>query len=333
VDLLRHADTALHAAKTSGRGRVQLFEQTLGEDVEHRYALAADLRAALADEDLRLEFQPIVDLEAGTVIGMEALARWTHPERGVVSPSLFVPVAELTGVSPALDRWVIRRALHEMAVLREAGVVPHDAYLAVNLSACNVIDGFVFDDLLQWTEDSGLPASQLVLEITETAIMQNTDVAVRLLRRLRDQGFRIAMDDFGTGYSSLAYLRDLPISALKIDRSFVADITEQQDALAIVGSIIDLARAVGVDVIAEGVETPEQAALLRRLGCVTAQGWLWSPAVSTRELLSGPIWLSPSAIARAAAYPGRTSRREKRGTGLADGLRKMFELSRTERTY
>jgi diguanylate cyclase (GGDEF)-like protein/PAS domain S-box-containing protein len=325
ADLLRHADTALHAAKSAGRGRVQVYEQTLGEDVEHRYALAADLRAALADETLRLEYQPIVDLEAGTVVGMEALARWTHPEQGLVPPSLFVSVAELTGLAPALDRWVIQRALHEMAVLREAGIVPHDAYLAVNLSACNLTDVFVLDDLLGWLEESGLPASQLVLEITETAIMQNTEIAVRLLRRLRDQGFRIAMDDFGTGYSSLAYLRDLPISALKIDRSFVADISRQQDALAIVASIIDLARAVGVDVIAEGVETAEQAALIKGLGCVTAQGWLWSPAVSMRELLSGPIWLSPSAIARAAAFPERTSRR---GTGLAEGLRRMFEISR-----
>jgi diguanylate cyclase (GGDEF)-like protein/PAS domain S-box-containing protein len=331
VDLLRHADTALHAAKTAGRGRVQVFEETLGADVEHRYALAADLRAALADDDLRLEFQPIVDLQAGVVVGMEALARWTHPERGRVPPSLFVPAAELTGLAPALDRWVIQRALHEMADLREAGVVPHDAYLAVNLSACNLTDCFVFDDLLAWTEDTGLPADQLVLEITETAIMLNTEVAVRLLQRLRDQGFRVAMDDFGTGYSSLAYLRDLPISALKIDRSFVADIPERQDAVAIVASIIDLGRAVGVDVIAEGVETAEQAALLQRLGCVTAQGWLWSPAVSVRELLSGPVWTSPSAIARAAVGGSRTPRREKRGTGLADGLRRLLELPPHER--
>jgi diguanylate cyclase (GGDEF)-like protein/PAS domain S-box-containing protein len=333
TELLCHADTALYAAKSAGRGRVQVFEQTLGEDEEHRYALAADLRAALADEYLRLEFQPIMDLQSGAVVGMEALARWTHPEHGLVPPSVFVPVAERTGAAPALDRWVIERALYEMADLREAGVVPHDAYLAVNLSACSLTDGFVFDDLLAWTEDTGLPADQLVLEITETAIMQNTEVAVRLLRGLRAQGFRIAMDDFGTGYSSLAYLRDLPLSALKIDRSFVADITRQQDALSIVASIIDLARAVDVDVIAEGVETAEQAALLRRLGCVTAQGWLWSPAVSVRELMSGPVWMSPSAAAKRVADAAGPTRREKRGTGLADGLRKLFELPGAERTY
>jgi diguanylate cyclase (GGDEF)-like protein/PAS domain S-box-containing protein len=297
TELLRQADTALHAAKSGGRGRVQGFDQTLGTDVEHRYALSADLRAALADGDLRLEYQPIVDLRWGVVVGVEALARWTHPDRGPVPPSDFVPVAELTGLAPELDRWVIRQALQDMAALRAVGVVPDDAYVAVNLSACNLTDSFVFDDLLTWTEAAGLPATQVVLEITETAIMQNTDVAVRLLRRLRDQGFRVAMDDFGTGYSSLAHLRDLPISALKIDRSFVADITDEQGALAIVASIVDLARGVGVAVIAEGVETPEQSALLQRLGCVTAQGWLWSPAVPITALLSGREWMTHAATA------------------------------------
>ena len=297
TELLRQADTALHAAKSGGRGRVQGFDQTLGADIEHRYALSADLRAALAGGDLRLEYQPIVDLRWGVVVGVEALARWTHLDRGPVPPSDFVPVAELTGLAPELDRWVIRQALQDMAALRAAGVVADDAYVAVNLSACNLTDSFVFDDLLTWTEAAGLPATQVVLEITETAIMRNTDVAVRLLRRLRDQGFRVAMDDFGTGYSSLAHLRDLPISALKIDRSFVADITDEQGALAIVASIVDLARAIGVAVIAEGVETPEQAALLQRLGCVTAQGWLWSPAVPATALLRGREWMTPAATA------------------------------------
>jgi EAL domain-containing protein (putative c-di-GMP-specific phosphodiesterase class I) len=266
-------------------------------DAGTRGGLRADVRAALADGDLRLEYQPIVDLRWGVVVGVEALARWTHPDRGPVPPSDFVPVAELTGLAPELDRWVIRQALQDMAALRAVGVVPDDAYVAVNLSACNLTDSFVFDDLLTWTEAAGLPATQVVLEITETAIMQNTDVAVRLLRRLRDQGFRVAMDDFGTGYSSLAHLRDLPISALKIDRSFVADITDEQGALAIVASIVDLARGVGVAVIAEGVETPEQSALLQRLGCVTAQGWLWSPAVPITALLSGREWMTHAATA------------------------------------
>ena len=162
----------------------------------------------------------------------------------------------------------------------------------------------------------GLPAAQLVLEITETAIMQNTDVAVGVLRDLREHGVRVAMDDSGTGYSSLAYLRDLPISALKIDRSFVADITEQREALAIVAWIVDLARAVGVAVVTEGVETAEQVALLRGLGCATAQGWLWGPAVPLTALMDGHTWMSPPATtATPVACTGATpaSRTASRG--------------------
>ena len=326
MDLLRHADTAVHAGKSAGRGRVHVFEETLGEDLEHRYALAADLRAALEQETLHLEYQPIVDVRSGAVVGMEALARWTHRERGPVSPASFVTVAELSGLAPELDRWVIQRALRDMSALREAGAVPDDAYVAVNLSAANLTDTFVFDHLRRWTEESGLPSSQLVLEITETAIMQDTELAVGLLRDLRDQGFRVAMDDFGTGYSSLAHLRDLPLSALKIDRSFVADITEQRDALAIVAWIVDLARAVGVAVVAEGVETAEQAALLERLGCVTAQGWLWGPAVPLTALVDGREWMRPLAAGSGTTACDMTRRREKRDAGVVPGLQRLIEL-------
>ncbi|MBB3084101.1 EAL domain-containing protein [Geodermatophilus sabuli] len=328
TDLLGRADTAVHTGKSAGRGRVHLYEQTLGDDAADRYALAADLPAALAVEQLHLEYQPIVDLRSGLVVGMEALARWTHPERGPVPPSSFVAAAELLGVAPELDRWVIQRALRDMARLRAAGVVPADAHLAVNLSAADLADSLLFDHLLGWTERCGLPAGQLVLMITETAIMQDTEYAARLLRLLREQGFRVAMDDFGTGYSSLAHLRDLPISALKIDRSFVVDITEQRDALAIVAWIVDLARAVGVAVVAEGVETAEQAALLRGLGCVTAQGWLWGPAVPATALLSGRAWTSPLATGRGAAVRSRRTRRGQRDGAGAHGVERLLELHR-----
>jgi diguanylate cyclase (GGDEF)-like protein len=323
MDLLRHADTAVHAGKSAGRGRVHVFEQTLDEDVEHRYALATDLRAALADGAVHLEYQPIVDLRSGAVVGLEALARWTHPERGPVSPSCFVTVAELSGLAPELDRWVLRRSLQDVARLRRAGVVPGDAYLAVNLSAASLTDTSVLDDLVSWTEASGLPATQLVLEITETAIMQDTEVAVELLRDLREHGFRVAMDDFGTGYSSLAKLRDLPVSALKIDRSFVADISEQRDALAIVAWIVDLARAVGVAVVAEGVETAEQVALLQGLGCVTAQGWFWGPAVPVTALLGRRALTGP--LAR-TAVPTAQARTAKRDAGVSQSLQRLLEL-------
>ncbi|WP_175486388.1 sensor domain-containing protein [Geodermatophilus poikilotrophus] len=324
TDLLRHADTAVHAGKSAGRNRVHVFEQTLDEDVEHRHALTTDLPAALADGAVHLEYQPIVDLRSGAVVGLEALARWTHPERGPVPPSSFVTVAELSGLAPELDRWVLRQALQDVARLRRADVVPRDAYLAVNLSAASLTGTSVLDDLISSTEASGLPATQLVLEITETAIMQDTEVAVRLLRELREHGFRVAMDDFGTGYSSLAHLRDLPVSALKIDRSFVADIAEQRDALAIVAWIVDLARAVGVAVVAEGVETAEQVALLKELGCVTAQGWFWGPAVPVDALLGRRAW-SPLTTTVAPVAAPRTPQRD---AGVSQGPQRLLELHR-----
>jgi diguanylate cyclase (GGDEF)-like protein/PAS domain S-box-containing protein len=286
-DLLRRADTAMQAAKHSGRGQVRVFDRALGEAVDGHCALAAELQTALTDDTLRLEYQPVVAVASGAVVGVEALVRWTRPEGGPVLPTTLVSVAEATGLAPRLDRWVLRRALGDMTALRAAGAVPPDAFVGVNLSAHSLDDPSVVEELLALTAEAGLPASQVVLEITETALLRHTDSSAELLRRLRDHGFRIALDDFGTGYSSLAYLRDLPISALKIDRSFVADMADHQDTLAIVASIVDLARAVDVAVVAEGVETAEQAALLEGLGVPTAQGWLWSPAVPVTEAMSG----------------------------------------------
>ncbi|MGY1740077.1 MULTISPECIES: putative bifunctional diguanylate cyclase/phosphodiesterase [unclassified Blastococcus] len=290
AELLRRADTAAHAAKRAGEGQVHVFRQEPGGRGADRYELAAELPAALAAGDLHLEYQPVVELGSGSVVGVEALARWVHPEHGLVPPGDFVGVAELTGLAPRLDRWSLRRALDDMARLRAAGAVPAGAHVAVNLSATTLADTALFDELPGWTARAGLPADHVVLEITETAIMQNAELAARLLHRLRDQGFQIAMDDFGTGYSSLAHLRDLPITALKLDRSFVTDIVEDRDARAIVAWIVDLAEALGVAAVAEGVETAEQAALLRELGCPTAQGWLWGPAVPVAALLDGPGW-------------------------------------------
>ena len=326
TELLRHADTAVHVGKSAGRGRVHVFERTRGEDVEHRYELATDLRAALADEAVRLEYQPIVDLRSGAVVGLEALARWTHPEHGEVAPGDFVPVAELSGSAPEFDRWVLRRALHDMARLRRARAVPEDAYVAVNLSAASLAETSLLDDLVGWSRESGLPPTRLVLEITETAVMQDADAAVPLLRGLRDHGVRVALDDFGTGYSSLAHLRTLPISALKIDRSFVADIVEQPDALAIVAWIVDLAGAVGVAVVAEGVETAEQVALLRGLGCATAQGWFWGSAVPVTHLERRPSWTSPLPPEGGSPAPARAPERGKRDGSVWHGLQRLLAL-------
>ena len=331
TDLLRHADTAMHAAKATGRGRVRVFDPALAEDVEHRSALAADLRTALAEDQLSLHYQPVVRLATGDVVGMEALARWTHPERGPVPPASFVAVAELTGLAGALDRWVVRRALHDAGVLQAARAVPPGAYVAVNLSARTLADGCLDRDLPGWTADAGLLPEQVLLEITETSIMQDTDQAIGVLRALREQGFGVAIDDFGTGYSSLAYLRDLPITTLKVDRSFVADIPTSTDALAIVASIVDLARAVGRlgdrrgrrDLPAFGGAAA--ARLHRRAGLAV------EPAVPPGRLLAERPWLRPMATGAAPVAGGALGRRSSRGpeVTVAHGLVRLLALHRS----
>ncbi|MDX6265601.1 MAG: hypothetical protein QOD70_341, partial [Frankiales bacterium] len=288
TELLRYAGAAMHSAKEAGRGRVRLFDRALTHDAEQRFAVVADLRLALTQDGLDLHYQPVVDLRSGAVLGMEALARWNHPVQGPIPPNVFVPLAEANGLAALLDRWVLQHALKEAGALRAAGFTRHGSYIAVNLSAGNLGESGLEDLIISATTEASLAPSQVVLEITESAIMHDTDAAINLLERLRARGFQVALDDFGTGYSSLAHLRELPITHLKIDATFVADIAEDADALAVVASIIDLARAVGITAIAEGVETPQQAALLRELGCPAAQGWRWSPAVSSEQLcLSG----------------------------------------------
>ncbi|MGJ7440985.1 sensor domain-containing protein [Aquipuribacter sp. MA13-6] len=292
-DLLRFAEIAMYAAKTAGRGRARVFDHALADDAGHRFALAGDLRAALAAEVLEPHFQSVVELATGRVLGVEALARWTDPRRGPVRPDQFVPVAEASGLSGELDRYMLARALTQVGRLRCAGLFPPDAFVAVNLSAGNLQNSQFETFAQQWADRAGVPPRCVTLEITETAIMDEPEHAIAVLRRLREAGFGIAIDDFGTGYSSLAYLRDLPVSALKIDRSFISDLTTHPDAPAIAASIIELGKAVGVSVVAEGVETVAQASLLRRLGCATAQGWLWSKALPIEELAASGILIRP----------------------------------------
>jgi EAL domain-containing protein (putative c-di-GMP-specific phosphodiesterase class I) len=232
---------------------------------------------------MSLHHQPVIDLRTGLVVGTEALARWNHPTHGQVPPDRFVAVAEDVGLATELDRWALTRALSDARTLRESGAMPPDGYIAVNFSARTLSDPGLDAWIDETVAESGIPPHQVLIEVTESAIMTDAASAVALLGRLRRRGFLIAVDDFGTGHSSLAYLRNLPLSMLKIDRSFIAEITTDSSALAIAASIIELARAVGLTVVAEGVETPEHARLLQQLGCDAAQGWLWSPAVSPED--------------------------------------------------
>jgi diguanylate cyclase (GGDEF)-like protein/PAS domain S-box-containing protein len=283
-DLLRFADTAMYAAKAGGRGRVRLFDRALAEQAEERYVLGAELVAALAGDGLHMAYQPVITLETGAVAGVEALARWEHPTRGNIPPSRFIALAELNGSASELDRWVIRRAMSDVASLKADGSMDPGAYVGINLSGQSLSDVGLDAFIAQCADDAGLSPDTIGLEITESAIMADKDVAIDVLERLRARGFTIAIDDFGTGYSSMAYLRDLPISVLKIDRGFVCGIPGDQHSRAIVTSLIQLAHSMGLTVIAEGVEEPDQLGELKAQRCRLAQGWLWSPARTAPEL-------------------------------------------------
>ena len=327
TDVMRFADAARHDAKRAGRARVHVFDRTLAEEAEQAHALTADLHVALQGDALDAHYQPIVELASGRLLGFEMLARWTHPERGAVSPAVFAPLAERTGLARALDRWAIRRGLRDAGAFNESGVLGHDGYVAVNLSAKHLGDADLEDYVVAATSQAGLAPGQVTLEITESAIMHDVSTTLRVLERLRQRGYRVAIDDFGTGYSSLAYLRDLPITALKIDRSFVANLTEDKDALAIAASIIDLARRVGLSTVAEGVETAQQAALLRSLGCDAAQGWLWSAALSPADIHVRGGWAEPFDVPAPTSAQGSRSRRgPTTHVGSEHGLDRLLAL-------
>ncbi|MCW2585400.1 MAG: hypothetical protein JWN55_916 [Frankiales bacterium] len=301
-ELVRAADAALHAAKAAGRARVAVHDAALQDGVRDRAELLTDLRAALEDEELALHYQPILDLGTGHPVGAEALLRWAHPVRGPVAPGTFIPVAEDGGLIGDLGAWTLRRACQDAVGWR--GLAAPETYVAVNLSARQLADRGIVAVVRGALADSGLPPHRLVLEVTETAVLSDSDSALGTLTGLKELGVRLALDDFGTGFSSLTYLRTFPVDAIKIDRSFVSGLGVNDDDTSIVASLISLAASVGVQVVAEGVETAAQADLLRRLGCPFGQGFLWSPAVPPGDL---PPLLEQLALSRVVGRAG-TSR-------------------------
>jgi diguanylate cyclase (GGDEF)-like protein/PAS domain S-box-containing protein len=326
-ELLRFADVAMYDAKNRGRGRVQMFDMALAERSAERLLLGNDLRDALEQGALDMHYQPIVDLGTGAVISVEALARWRHPERGLVSPAQFVGIAEAAGMGPALDRWALARGARDITALRERLTTP--LRVAVNVSAANLADPTLERNLLSTLTALDVPRDVLVLEITESALMEQPEQARETIRRLAERGIGTAIDDFGTGYSSLAYLNQLPVQTLKIDRSFVAGLTEDEDAFAIVAAIVDLARILGVRTVAEGVETREQLGLLQRLGCWAGQGYLWSrplPLDDTIAVISARPGerFDVSGDSRRAA----PSRRQKEPVTSEHGLQQILRLHR-----
>ena len=237
-----------------------------------------------------MHYQPVIDIPTGRVLGAEALTRWNHSERGWVPPSVFVALAEDSGFVGELDRWVLRQACHDAAIMRGTGELTSAAHMAVNLSAQTVGDPGLVSVVRESASEARLPTDALLLEVTETALMNDTAVVRRSLEALRGLGAGVALDDFGIGYSSLNLLRQLPVTHLKIDRSFVNNLSKRSEDLAITSSIIDLGRALGMQTVAEGVETADQLALLERFWCATGQGFLWSEAVPIEQLMALPQW-------------------------------------------
>ena len=274
-ELLRCAQLALHDADAA-RTRVALY--VTGRDQEHRrrLTLLTELRIALENDGLQLVYQPKVDMNTRTVKSVEALARWTHPHLGVISPGEFVPLAEQTGNTRRLTSWVVEAAIRQMETWRREGL---EIDVAVNLSAADILDTQLGDEVLRALNNHGVPPTSLLLEITESAVMRDPVLAARNMQLLQVSGVRFSIDDFGTGYSSLSHLSRLPFDELKIDRSLLAHAHERPDDATIVSSTIELAHRMKLRVVAEGVETSESWNLLRRLGCDLAQGYLVSPPI------------------------------------------------------
>jgi diguanylate cyclase (GGDEF)-like protein/PAS domain S-box-containing protein len=296
--LLKNADLALSRAKNDSRGTFSFFEAGMDARAQIRRKIETDLRAAIQGDTLRPYYQPLVDLSSGRITGFEALVRWPHPERGMISPAEFIPVAEETGLINAVGGLMLRRAC------TDAAQWPDDVHVAVNLSPLQFRVGNLLSLVVDTLKQSGLPARRLELEITETLLLEKSSEVLATLHALRALGVRISMDDFGTGYSSLSYLRSFPFDKIKIDQSFVRDLAANPDAQAIVRSIISLGKGLGVTITAEGVETEAEVNCLRNEGCNEGQGFLFSrarPNVEIAGLLKTQgNWNSPAGAALVA---------------------------------
>jgi diguanylate cyclase (GGDEF)-like protein/PAS domain S-box-containing protein len=306
-ELVRCADIAMYVAKRKGKGRYEIFEPGMATDIVGRLQLRADLERALQQDEFVVYYQPIVDLGDGGVVGVEALVRWQHPERGLVSPVDFIPLAEETGLIVPIGGWVLRQACAQTQRWRSQHP-DRPLKVSVNLSARQLEAPDLVGEVSRALRDSGLPASALTLEITESLLMVDLPAATAILAELRTLGVRLAIDDFGTGYSSLSYLEQLPIDVLKIDQSFVSRLGAAGEESVMVRTITQLAKALNMGIVAEGIELPEQVRELQELECPLGQGYLFArPASGTdiTALLSGetPSSVVPDRVVTAPARP------------------------------
>jgi diguanylate cyclase (GGDEF)-like protein len=281
--LMRDADTAMYRAKEEGRNRWTVFDGSMRDAVRERVEIEVALRAAVAQEQLSIAYQPIVEMTTGRPAGAEALVRWEHPVRGWIGPNMFIAVAEDSNLISALGAWVLRESVRQLARWRADGVVDGDFWMSVNVSPRQLGDAAFAEQLAATLQQARLPAANLVLEITESVMVEGSELTERVLLELRATGVRISVDDFGTGFSALGYLRRHPVTGVKIDRSFVNGLGASTEDEEIVRAVVAMSSALRLAVVAEGVETPMQRDVLIALGVPLAQGWLWGKAVAPEE--------------------------------------------------
>ncbi len=321
--LLRDADLAMYRAKSQGKGRYVAFEPQMHTAVVEQLELELDLKRAIERAELMLVYQPIFNLRSGSFAGLEALLRWRHPERGVVPPASFVPLAEETGQILAIGRWVLRAACQQAALWRARYPALEGLQVGVNISAAQLREGGLVAEVEEALGAAQLDPDGLTLEITESSLMEDTEACARRLAELKDLGVEIAIDDFGTGYSSLTYLRRFPLDNLKIDRSFVAEIVGPGKEPPLLRAVIDLTEAFGLTAVAEGIERPEQLERLLELGCELGQGNALSPPLPAAEadalLLNAGLLGSPLEVATQAAAAADAKALEDRARGEQSG--------------
>jgi diguanylate cyclase (GGDEF)-like protein len=293
-NLLRDADTALHRAKALGKGQYHLFDPLMHQFALQRLQLESDLRQAMDRQGFMVYYQPIIALKTGKISGFEALVRWNHSTRGLISPGEFIPVAEETGLITALGIWVLREACYQLCTWHQQNLVEHPLTISINLSVRQIAQRNLIEQVDQLLAETKLKPQSIKLEITESALMENGDAVIGILHQLRDRGIQLSIDDFGTGYSSLSYLHRLPVDTLKIDQSFVRRMDTQSGNMGLVPAIINMAHTLGIDAIAEGVETLQQLEQLRLLNCDFGQGFFFGQAINSQAatdlMRSNPQW-------------------------------------------
>ncbi|MBV8783196.1 MAG: EAL domain-containing protein [Gammaproteobacteria bacterium] len=314
--LLSNADIAMYHAKAAGKNRFITFQPQMQDMLQERLRLEADIGRALAHEEFFIEYQPIVDLGTKSLLGVEALVRWRHPEAGVLMPGRFIQVIEECGQIARLGRWVLRQACRDMCTWRRGINGGNGLRLAVNISGRHLQHGELVQDVAQALQESGLEPGNLVIELTESTIMYNTDANLERFRRLKALGVRLAIDDFGTGYSSLSYLHRFPIDILKIDRSFISRLTNSDNGPELARAVITLGHTLGLDTVAEGIELEPQVTALLELGCVAGQGFLFAKSGSL-EALSRSTFVAR----RNALWTSQAAREELSATGRFKALK------------